>query len=169
MGGAAQVVVRKAPRLVAPRFDGALEQRGRLIVVVLFDEVGADIVVRVAKIGVGVDGALACGDGIFDAPLEMIGPAQKRVSFRGGMQFERRLIELNGAIVVAFHLRLVGVLQDFPGPREGFHAHKPHSYTWFGKRQKYESSERAWWEPVLRTGDESGNSITKRIKYNSSN
>src|SRR6266581_1387657 len=40
--------------------------------------------------------------------------------------------------------------------------------TWFCKRQKYESPERAWWEPVLRTGDESGNSIAKRRKWKSS-
>src|SRR5713226_4723214 len=80
-------------------------------------------VVRVTEFGVELDGALAFGNGLFNAPLEMIRPAQEGMGLGGRMQVQRRLIEFDGAIIVAFHLRLVGVLQDFPCLREGLHAH----------------------------------------------
>ena len=62
------------------------------------------------------------------------------------------MIELDGAIVVAFHLRLVSVLQDFPRPREGLHAHRHIVSTPFCPGQKYESPGRAGEQPVLCDG-----------------
>src|SRR5207248_2265630 len=79
---------------------------------------------RAIEIGIDLDGALALRDGFVDAALEMITPAKKRMGLGRGVQFKRRLIELDGAIVIAFHLRLIGVLQDFPRAGEGLHAHE---------------------------------------------
>ena len=121
---ASQIVMRKMPRLVAARFRGTLEPGNRVVKAILFDQVGPDVVVGVAKIGIDLDGALALGDGLLDAALEMIGPTEKGVRLGGGVHFEGKSVKLDGAIVIAFHLRLVGVLQDFPRAREGVQAHK---------------------------------------------
>src|SRR2546429_7021355 len=61
------------PRLVAARFGGALEPGNRFVKAILFDQVGPDVVVGVAKIGIDFNGALAFGDGLVDAALEMVG------------------------------------------------------------------------------------------------
>ena len=114
----------KVPGFVAARFGGALEPGDGFVVALLFDQVRANVVVRIAEIGIDLDGALALRDGFVDAALEMITPAKKRMGLGRGVQFKRRLIELDGAIVIAFHLRLIGVLQDFPRAGEGLHAHE---------------------------------------------
>jgi len=121
---ASQIVTRKMPRLVAARFGGALEPGNRFVKAILFDQVGPDVVVGVAKIGIDFNGALAFGDGLVDAALAMLGPTEKGVRLGGGVHFEGKAVKLDGAIVIAFHLRLVGVLQDFPGARVGVHAHE---------------------------------------------
>ena len=107
---AAQIVVRKVARFVAARFRGALQPGNRFLEAAQLDQVRTNVVVRIAKLGINLDGALAFHNRVIHAPLEMVRPAQKRVGFRRGMQFQRRLIELHGSIVVAFHLRLVSVL-----------------------------------------------------------
>ena len=81
---APQIVMRKVARLVAARFRGAFEPGNRFIKAILFDQVGADIVVRIAKIGIDLDGEFAFGDGLVNAPLEMVGPTQKGVRLGGG-------------------------------------------------------------------------------------
>ncbi len=93
------------------------------IVAAEFDEIGPDVVVGIAEVRVEFDGALALSDGLFDTALKMVGPAQEGMRFGGRVQFERSLIELYGAVVVAFHLRLIGVLQNFPGTRQGLLIH----------------------------------------------
>jgi hypothetical protein len=45
------------------------------------------------------------------------------VRFRGGIKVQRRAVELDGALVITFHLRLIRVLEHFPSAREGFLAH----------------------------------------------
>ena len=121
--GAAQIVVRKMARLVTARFHSAFQPRNRFIESAQLDQIRADVVVRIAELRIDFDRALALGNGVFDAALKMIRPAEKRVSLGSGVQFERGLIELHGAIVVALHLGLVSVLEDFPRPRQGFLAH----------------------------------------------
>ena len=121
--GAAQIVVRKMARLVTARFHSAFQPRNRFIESAQLDQIRADVVVRIAKLRIDFDRALALGDGVFDAALKMIRPAEKRVSLGSGVQFERGLIELHGPVVVALHLGLVSVLEDFPRPRQGFLAH----------------------------------------------
>jgi len=120
---AAQIVVWKMARLITARFNGALEPRYRFIKSAQLDQIRADVVVRIAKLRIDFYRALAFSNGVFDAALKMICPAEKRVGLGSGVQFERGLIELDGPVVVALHLGLVSVLQDFPRPRQGFLAH----------------------------------------------
>src|SRR6267143_1999552 len=67
---------------------------------------------------------------------------------RESLLLQRRLIQLDGAVVVAFHLCLISVLQNFPCSREGLQAHGHIVSTWSCKGQKYESPGRAGEEPV---------------------
>ena len=76
------------PWFVAARFGGALKPGNRLIVALLLDQVGANVVVGIAKVGVDLNGALALGNGLVNAALKMVSPAEKGVSFGGGMHFE---------------------------------------------------------------------------------
>src|SRR6267378_411819 len=85
---AAQVVMRKMARLVAARFRGALQPGYRFLEAAQLDQVSADVVVRIPKFRIDLDGALALHDGFFNAPLEMIGPAEKGVRLGGGMKLQ---------------------------------------------------------------------------------
>src|SRR5262249_14319282 len=96
--------------------------------------------------------------------LKMIGPAQKRVGFGRRMQIERRLIELDGAIVVAFHLRLIGILQDFPSLSKGLLIHAPFLSPGSPRRLRYKSPISAWGKPVLLVGAKTGNFGNKQPK-----
>src|SRR5229473_5268209 len=145
---AAQVVVRKVTRLVAAPSRGLFQPGNRFLEPAQLDQIRADVVVRVAELRIEPDGELAFRNGFFNAPLEMIGPAQEGMSLGRGMQLQRRLIQLDGAVVVAFHLCLISVLQNFPCSREGLHAHGHIVSTWSCKGQKYESPGRAGEEPV---------------------
>ena len=53
----------------------------------------------------------------------MIGPGEERVGFGGRMKIERGLVKFDGAIVIAFHLCLISVLQNFPGASQGLLIH----------------------------------------------
>src|ERR1700719_3750820 len=75
---APEVVMRKMARLVGARLDGALEPRNRFIKTIKFNQICADVVVRIAEFWIDFDRALALGDGFFDAALKMIRPAEKR-------------------------------------------------------------------------------------------
>ena len=55
---AAQVVMRKVARLVAARFRGALQPGNRFLEPAQFDQVSADVVVRIAEFRVKLDGPL---------------------------------------------------------------------------------------------------------------
>ena len=82
------------------------------------DQVGADVVIGIAEIGIDSDGALALGDGVLDLALEVIGPAEKSVRFGGGIGFEGILVEHHGTVQFAGHLGLVGFLKQLPGARD---------------------------------------------------
>src|SRR5262249_18101848 len=97
----------KMPRLVAARFAGAFEPGNRFIVALLLDQVRTDVVIRIAKVRIDFDGALALDDGLVNAALKVVSPPEERVGLGGGVHLERRSIKLDGAIVIAFHLCLV--------------------------------------------------------------
>ncbi len=53
----AQVVVRKMARLVAARFRGAFQPGNRFLEAAQLDQIRADVVVRIAKLRINLDGA----------------------------------------------------------------------------------------------------------------
>jgi len=53
----------------------------------------------------------------------MVGPAKKRVRFGRRVKFERPLVELDGHVVVAADLVLVGFLQQIPRRLKRLHVH----------------------------------------------
>jgi len=112
-------------RLVALGVDGLLQPGNSLIEITLLDHVGANVVVGIAKIGINFDSALALGNGIFELALKMIGPAEKSVRLGGRVQVKGGLVELDGAIVIALHLSLIGVLKNFPSVSKGLLIHGP--------------------------------------------
>jgi len=78
---AAQIVVRKMARFVAPGINRLLQPRNGLIETALLDHVSADIIVWIAEVRIDFDGALAFQDGVFQPALEMICPAKKSMRF----------------------------------------------------------------------------------------
>src|SRR5258705_1556032 len=118
--------------------DRALEPGNGFLKTFEADQVRADIVVGIAEIRVNLDGALAFGDGLVNLPLEMEGPAEKSVSLGSGVKRERITIEFDGAVIVAFHLRLVGLLQTFPGLRFSFGGHSALSIDNVPRSRQYQ-------------------------------
>src|SRR5260370_27655344 len=115
--------MRKGPRIISFCGDCALEPGNGFVKTLEADQIGADVVVGIAEIRVNLDGALALGDGLVNLSLEMESPAEKGVSLGGRVKRERITIEFDGAVIVAFHLRLVRLLQTFPGLRFSFPGH----------------------------------------------
>src|SRR5882757_7976561 len=144
--------MRKMPRLVPPRFNGSFQPGDRFFESSHLDHVRADIVVRVTEFRIKFNSSLALRDCFVQSALEMIRPTQKRVRFRGRKKFQRRLVQLYRAVIIAFHLRLIRILQNFPCARQGFPAHVAIFSTRPGTRQKYESVSRARAAPVLCAG-----------------
>src|SRR6202000_259428 len=119
-----QIVVRKMPRLISRRFHRPLQPRNRLIVLIQLDQIRTNIVVRIPKLRIDFNRPLALRDRLIQLGLKVICPPQKSVRFRRRAKVERRLIEFDSALIVAFHLCLIGVLQHFPRARKGFLAHR---------------------------------------------
>ena len=94
--------MRKMARLVAGRGDRAFEPRDGLVELPLFEEVGADVVVGVAEVGIDRDRLFALGDRVVEPVLEAVGPAEKRVRLGGRVACDRlavardRLVEATG-------------------------------------------------------------------------
>ena len=116
--------MREMTRFVSARLDRLLEPRNRFVKLPKFDQVCANIVVRIAEIRIEFNSALALRNGVEEFPLEMISPAEKGVRFGRRMKIQRGLIEFYRAVVIAFHLRLIGILQHFPGARQGLLIHE---------------------------------------------
>src|ERR1700675_733239 len=111
------------PRIISFCGNRPLEPRNGFIKAFEADEICADIVVGIAEFRIDLDSAFALGDGLVDFSLKVKRPSEKGVSLRGGMQSERSPIKLYRAVIVAFHLRLVCVLQLLPGLRLSIGGH----------------------------------------------
>jgi hypothetical protein len=98
--------------LVAFAGDGLFEPGNGVVELALSDEVSADVVVGVAERGINQDGVLALYDGLVDASLKTVGPAEKRVGFGGGIKLDGLLVEVDGKFEVALHLEDVGLLKQ---------------------------------------------------------
>src|SRR5689334_3505191 len=101
---AAEVHERKLSWLVARRLLGALEPRDRLVELALLHQVHADVVVRVAEVGIHVDRAQALGRGLVEAPLKRVRPSQERVGLGRRTRRDRAPVDLDGALEIAGHL-----------------------------------------------------------------
>src|SRR5262249_62191151 len=108
---APEVAVRIMAWFVSPGGDGALEPRNRLLQLAELDEIGTDIVVRVAELRIDGNRLLALGDGVVVAVQEAVGPSQEGMRLGGRMIGERALVEAHGFVEVAAHLFLIGLLE----------------------------------------------------------
>ena len=115
---AAEIVVGEMAGLIARSFEGTFEPGNGFVEAIERDEIGADVVIRIAEIGIDFDGALAFVDGFLNFSLEMERPAKECVSFSSGMDGQGLLIKADGVIIIAFHLGAIGFFEDFPGARE---------------------------------------------------
>src|ERR1700675_132365 len=106
--------MRKVARLISFGFNRALEPRDSVIITMQFDQIRANIVVRISEFGIDVDSRATLLYGLVQFALKMISPAQKCVRFGGGMQFQGSFVKLYGAVVIALHLSLISILQEFP-------------------------------------------------------
>src|SRR5260370_42301089 len=75
--GASEVEVRKVPGFIPFCSSRALEPGDGFVKAFEADQVGADIVVRVAEIRINLDGALAFGDRLLNLSLKVEGPTEK--------------------------------------------------------------------------------------------
>src|SRR5262249_21122590 len=122
--GAAEIVVREVARLVAAGAAGFLEPWEGVLHPAQLEQIKTHIVIRNAEKGIDGDRAFAFADGFLNATLIVVGPAEKGVSLGSRMEVKGRLIELDGALVVALHLGLIAVLEDFPGAGQGLLAQR---------------------------------------------
>src|SRR6266566_596108 len=95
-----QVHVREVPWLIARSRLSLLQPLDRLVELPLLDEVGPDVVVRVAEGLVDSDRLLTLVDCLVQATLKAVGPAAERVCLGGGVERERLRVKLDRAIEV---------------------------------------------------------------------
>ena len=86
---APQVHVGEVPRLIARSRLGLLQPFNRLVELSPIDEVGPDVVVRVAEGRVDSDRLLTLLDCLVGATLKAVGPTAERVCLGGGVEPER--------------------------------------------------------------------------------
>jgi hypothetical protein len=120
-----QVVVRIVIGFVAAGLQRPQEPGLSLVVVALLDQIGADVVVRVPKLRVDLDGFLALGDGFVEFALEAIGPAEKGIGLCRRVKVQGAAVKLYCHVIVAAHLILVGFFEQIPRGLEflGTHRH----------------------------------------------
>ena len=111
----AEVEVWVAACFIALGHHRFLEPRNGFVPFPLLDQIGADIVVRVAKIGVDLDGALTVCNRVVVIGDERIGPAAKGVSLGGGEGDNGLSVKLQSSRVVAVGLRFVGLTKILAG------------------------------------------------------
>src|SRR5262249_25525779 len=93
-----QIHERKLPRLVPRRLLGALEPGDRLFELALLHEVNADVVIRVAEVGIDLDGAQAFGRGLLEPSLKRIRPPEECVRLRRRTGGDRASVDLDGRL-----------------------------------------------------------------------
>src|SRR3990170_597427 len=108
---ASEIAMGKMVGLVPFGPNGSFEPRNGLFLPAQIDEVGSDVVVWVAEIGIDRDRFLAFLYGGFVASLEAVGPAQKRMSLRCGAAFNGGPVESDRLVQLPLHLAAVGLLE----------------------------------------------------------
>src|SRR5437867_2093383 len=92
---APQVHVGEVPWLIARSRLGLLQPLDRLVELPLRDEVGPDVVVRVAEGRVDIDRSLTLVDCLVQTTLNAVGPAAERVCLGGGVKSQRLRVKLD--------------------------------------------------------------------------
>ena len=83
-------------RLVTRRALGALEPRHGIVQRALLDQVCANVVIRVAEVGIDLDGAFALGDGALDVAGMCVSPTEECVRLGGGAGLDGAPVQLDG-------------------------------------------------------------------------
>src|SRR4029077_19734091 len=112
---AAQIEVGEAAGFVAFGKHGFFKPGDGVVPFLLFDQIGADIVVRIAELGVESDGLMAVLDGAVVVGQEGIGPAAEGVGLGGREGGNGAGVEFDGLLVVATRLQFVGAAEEFGG------------------------------------------------------
>ena len=119
---AAQVEVWIAASFVAFRTRSFLKPGDSLLPFSLFNQIGPDIVVRIAELGIHLDCFKTFSDGLVVIAEERICPATECVGLSGGEGLDGAGVELNSLLVFSRHLLLVGLAEigGGSGARIGF-------------------------------------------------
>ena len=72
---AAKIEMREVARLVARSGDGTFKPGDGFVILFELNQVRADVVVRIAEIGIYIDGAFTFCNRIVNLPLKMVRPA----------------------------------------------------------------------------------------------
>src|SRR3990172_5892488 len=106
--------------LIASRLCGFFKPRNRFIYPSEVEEIGADIVIRVAEIWIHRYGLFALFDRLFVASLKAQGPAEKCVGLCGRVTTDRLLVEAHRFFQLSFHLTAIGLAEEFHSPFQVF-------------------------------------------------
>ena len=118
----AKIEVWKAIGLVASRCKSLFEPGNGGIPLSLFDQVGADVVVRVAELRVNLDGLPAIRNCLPIVGLERMCPSAKCVCLCGREGLNGVGVKFNGLLVLPFLLMLICTAEVFAGPLPKFAA-----------------------------------------------
>src|SRR5579862_5366585 len=108
--------MRIAAGLIAFGHDGFFEPGDSLVPPLQFNQISADIVVRISEIGVYLDGLPTFSNGAVEIAQKGVRPAAKGVSLGGGKRIDRTSVEFDRLPVLARHLLRVGVLEKLGRP-----------------------------------------------------
>src|SRR5687768_11294465 len=100
--------------LVPFRMHGLLKPRDGVVQFTLLDQIGADVIIGVAELGIAADCAMTLLDRVVESAHEAISPAEKRMSFGRRMGCDGLSVERDCFFQFAFHLPLIGSLKELP-------------------------------------------------------
>ena len=112
---AAQIEVGIAAGLIARGHHGFLEPGNRVVPFPLFNQISPDIVVRIAEVGIYLDGFQTFGDGAVVIAEQGVGPAAEGVRLSGREGGDRTSVEFDGWLDGTCPLQLVGLLEVLGG------------------------------------------------------
>src|SRR5258705_13068917 len=121
----AQIEMGVAAGFVALGDHGFFEPRDGVVPFLLFDQIGTDIVVGIAEVGINADGLLAVLYSVFVVAQKGIGPAAACVGFGSGEGGDGAAVRFNGLLVVASRLQFVGSTETLGGKVGIGFGHRP--------------------------------------------
>jgi len=93
------------PRIVARRGLGFFQPGYGLVELALGDQISADIVVRIAKRRIDLDGAMAFGDRVVDSAHPLVRPSAICIGLGGRKDFDRFGVEFDRARELVVHVK----------------------------------------------------------------